>query len=85
MIDHYKQKLIILPGGDQARHRVLQLLLHSQYMAHPKGLTEYGTEKNIKGCISHSMGARGFSKAFVLVNDPHEKPHCCFDNAEQIM
>ena len=41
-----KPKLITLPGGDQARHRVLQLLLHSQYKAHPRGLTEYGTGNN---------------------------------------
>jgi len=62
MTDHYKPKLITLPGGDQARHRVLPLLLHSQCKAHPRDLTEYSTENGIEGCISQtSLGTRALS------------------------
>ena len=40
--------LITLPDGDQARHRVLLLLLHSQYMVSPKGSGGCSTENKAK-------------------------------------
>lgn len=43
------QMLVSLPDGDQARHRVLLLLLHSQHMEYPTGLRDCSTEKN-KNC-----------------------------------
>ena len=62
IMDHYKPKLITLPGGDQARHTVLQLLLHSQYKAYPRGLTEYGTGKKHK-----RLHQSYYSQSLVLV------------------
>ena len=59
---------------------MLQLLLHSQYMARPRDLTDYDTEGKIKGCIKKCYQSSNMSQS-----DGMWSFHCVLKPGHEIM